>query len=153
MQIWCKYDTNKHLLSMQKDNPINSIITTNKKARFEYTILDTFQAGLVLTTPGVKGIRKKELNPEGAYIIWQNNRLEIISKAKENIPLLLNKPEVAKIRKALKDKGTTCILLDYKKSGRWIKADIAIAKGKNLHDKKETIKERDLKREQERGVL
>jgi SsrA-binding protein len=101
---------------MQKNNSASPIITSNKKARFEYTLLETFQAGLVLTTPGVKGIRKKELNPEGAYIIWQNNRLEIISRAKENIPLLLEKPEIAKIRKALRDKGVTCILLDYKKA-------------------------------------
>jgi SsrA-binding protein len=126
-------------------------LTYNKKANFEYHILDTFLAGLALSTPSVKGIRAKELNPDGAYIVWQNNRLEIISRAKENIPLLLKKDEMSKIKKALKDKGITCILLNFKKVGRWIKADIALAKGKNIHDKKETLKQKDLKREEERG--
>jgi SsrA-binding protein len=128
-----------------------NIITTNKKARFEYQIIETFLAGLSLTTPDLKAIRHKELNPDGAYIIWQHDRLEIVSRAKFNIPLLLNKAEVVKIRKALKDKGITCIVLSYKKVGRWLKADIGLAKGKNTHDKKETLKQRDLKREQERG--
>jgi SsrA-binding protein len=126
-------------------------ITTNKRAKFDYHVLETFGAGMALSTFEVKGIRNRTLTPEGAFVIYQNNRLEIITKSKNPIPLLLKPLEIKKIKKAILDKGISCIVLSFNKTNRFLKAQIALVKGKKDYDKKETIKQRDLIRERERS--
>ena len=135
-----------------------SIISTNKKAQFQYQILEVFQAGLALSSGGlVKMIRSKTLTPDHSFVVFQNNRLEAIGMgtAKDDnssIALLLTRSEITKIRKATKEKGVTCILLNFKRINKYLKADIAIVKGKNQQDKRETIKDRDQTREKARGL-
>jgi SsrA-binding protein len=134
------------------------IISKNKKAEFEYKILEKFQAGLSIQSGGlVKKIRDKSITPENSFVVFQNNRYEAIgmggSMNKETIPLLLSKLEVKKITHYKKEKGITVILLNFKKSGRYIKSDIAVVKGKSQGDKRQTIKKRDLARESQRGQL
>ncbi len=133
------------------------IITINRKARFEYEILESFQAGLVLSGKMVKAIRSKQVKPEGAFVIHQNNRLEIVGLqgggVHKNVPLLLKKKEIHEILGAITQKGVTCIVLNLKTVGRWIKAEIALAKGKTKRDKREAIKKRDLDREIARGLV
>lgn len=137
--------------------PANSnIISINKKAKFEYHIIEKFQAGLALNSYQVKAIRSKDINPDRSYIIWQKDKLEIVGLGAEgkimSVPILLNKPEVEKIKKYIKEKTVTCVLLNFKKIKRWIKADIAVVRGKNKADKRETIKARDLARDKQRGI-
>lgn len=127
-------------------------LANNKKAFFDYHILETFQAGLVLSGPMVKLIRQRKINLAGKFVIWQKKQLQIIDlgneKLSENVPLLLEKSEIRKILQAIQQKGITCIVLEIYTSGRWLKAKIALARGKKKWDKRETLKQRDLDREQ-----
>jgi SsrA-binding protein len=130
------------------------IIATNKKANFEYEIIESFQAGLCLSSVLVKEVRGRRIHLLGKYIVYQNDQLQILDfgndKIKENVTLLLNKKEKKEISGHLSTKGNTCIILNIKAVGRWLKAEVAIAKGKKSYDKRETIKKRDLDREERR---
>jgi SsrA-binding protein len=133
------------------------IIATNKRAKFDYTILETYQAGLSLSGAMVKLVRANKVNIQGKFIVYQKDRLEILGmgneKMIENIPLLLSKKEINKISGRIAEKGISCIILNLKIVGRWLKADIATVKGKKEYDKRETIKKRDMDRDDRRGDL
>jgi SsrA-binding protein len=133
------------------------ILTTNKRAKFDYTILETYQAGLYLSGAMVKLVRANKVNIQGKFIVYQKDRLEILGmgnqKMIENIPLLLSKKEINKISGQIAEKGISCIILNLKIVGRWLKADIATVKGKKEYDKRDTIKKRDMDRDDRRGDL
>lgn len=133
-----------------------SLIVENKKAKFEYEIVEKFQAGLSLTGKFVKVIRKGAVNLSGLYIVHQDNQLQIIGLeadgVSDNITLLLSKKEKDKIIGLLKVKGYTAVVLNMKAVGRWLKADVAVVKGKSDYDKRQSIKKRDLDREGQRGL-
>ena len=126
-------------------------LLVNKKVNFEYEILDTFEAGMVLSGKMVKLMRSKKIQVIGKYIISQQNQLQIISLGNEsltqNIPLLLSKKEKQKILAAITQKGITCILVSIYTQKRWLKAQVALVKGKKLYDKREALKKRDLERD------
>lgn len=126
-------------------------LLTNKKAKFDYTIIESFQAGLALPSYMVKLLRGKKINLDGTYIIMQHGALVLLDfgneQARENIPLLLTRKEVDYISAQLKTKGISCIPLTIKSVGRWLKADIALVKGKKTRDKRTAIKNRDLDRD------
>jgi len=132
------------------------VIAINKKAKFDYEVLESFQAGLSLSGQMVKEVRARKVNPAGLYIVYNKGRLEIIGfgneKIRQNIPLLLKKKEVNKIHGKLEEKGISCIILNIKIVGRWLKSEIAIVKGKKKYDKRETVKKRDLDREMGREL-
>jgi SsrA-binding protein len=140
---------------MKKGN--NYVLLQNKKARFEYTILEEFIAGLVLTGKEVNFIRHKEINLSGKFIIHQKNQLQIIGlsagKTNFNLTLLFNNKEKNKVISLLAIKGQTCIPLEILRVGRWIKCKIAVVKGKNKADKREYLKEKDLKREMRNELI
>ena len=137
----------------------------NKKAAFEYHFIETYTAGIMLTGTEVKSIREGKANLSDSYCVMQNGELWVknlhISEYKEGSynnhepkrqrKLLLNKKELAKIQSKLKDKGTTIIpvQLFFNERG-FAKLDIAIAKGKKLFDKRESIKEKDVRRQMQR---
>jgi SsrA-binding protein len=127
------------------------ILASNKKARYEYIIGDTYNAGLLLSGSAVKALRSGRVSLDGVYGVFQNDKLELINilveTKRENMQLLLNGKELFEIQKEVNIKGTTIIPLEIHTAGRWIKCTIAIAKGKKLYDKRETIKKRDLDRE------
>jgi SsrA-binding protein len=104
----------------------------------------------------VKLIRAKKVLLDGKFVIFQKNQLQIIgfgnNEIQENVVLLLKKKEIAQIRKELQTKGLTCIPLNIKVIGRWLKAEVGIAKGKKNFDKKEAIKRRDIDREVKREL-
>lgn len=131
-----------------------SVLLVNRKARFEYEILESFQAGLSLSGQMVKQIRAKKVQLDGVFIIYQRQtkQLQMLNFGsellRENVTLLLSKKEQTQIQTALLEKRITCIPLQIKQIGRWLKADIALVKGKKQYDKKEAIKKRDLDREQ-----
>ena len=134
----------------------------NKKAAFEYSFLQTYSAGIVLTGTEVKSVRAGKAGFTDSFCILMNNELFLknmhISEYKEGSynnhepkrvrKLLLNKEELRKIQNKLKEKGTTVIPIRLFFNDRGIaKIEVAVAKGKKLFDKRESLKEKDLRRQ------
>lgn len=141
-------------------------ITVNRKARHEYHILQTFEAGIVLVGTEVKALREGKANLVDSYATIKNGEVWLVSAhiseyRQGNInnhnptrdrKLLLNKSEIRKLIGKTKEKGLTLIPLRmYFKSGK-VKVELALAKGKKSYDKRETIAKRDFQREQERRI-
>jgi len=141
-------------------------ITQNKKAYFEYFIEQTFVAGIKLQGSEVKSIRAGKVSINEAHITFRNGEVFIlnmhIAKFDASLifnhdetrtrKLLLNRHEINKIMGAQTRDGMTVIPLSVELHGGLVKLVIALAKGKKLYDKRETIKERDLKREQQQAL-
>ena len=140
-------------------------VISNKKAHFEYEILDKFVAGMVLQGSEIKSIRKGKASVKEAYCFISNGELWIknmnISIYEEasyanheplrDRKLLLNDVELAKIEKKLKDAGITIIPLKvFVNQKGWAKIEIALARGKKLFDKREDIKKKDVDRQLDR---
>ncbi|MEO8088433.1 MAG: SsrA-binding protein SmpB [Bacteroidota bacterium] len=138
----------------------------NKKASFEYTFLQTYYAGIMLTGTEIKSIREGKANFTDSFCVFMNEELFLknmhISEYKEGSynnhepkrvrKLLLNKEEMRKMQSKLREKGTTIVPLKLFFNERSIaKIEIAIARGKKLFDKRESIKEKDLKRQLSRN--
>ena len=138
----------------------------NKKAKFEYDILDKYSAGIVLSGTEIKSIRTSkasiaesfcEFNEQGELFIINMTIEEYVygnhynHKPKAERKLLLNKRELRKLEKEVKNVGLTIIPLRlYINENGYAKLDIALAKGKKLYDKRDTIKDRDNKRNLDR---
>ncbi|NQX84653.1 MAG: SsrA-binding protein SmpB [Flavobacteriaceae bacterium] len=144
----------------------NTVNILNKKARFEYEILDKYTAGIVLTGTEIKSIRLSkasiaesfcEFNEQGELFII-NMTIEEYAwgthynhKPKAERKLLLNKRELKKLEKEVKNVGLTVVPLKlFITENGFAKLDIALAKGKKLYDKRESIKDRDNKRNLDR---
>ncbi len=137
----------------------------NRKARFNYEIIDTFEAGIVLTGTEVKSLREGKANIAESYAsdeggeIWlinsylpeylQANRFNHETRRRRK--LLLSKREINRLRIAINREGMTLVPLKvyFNDVGR-AKLELALAKGKKLHDKRETEKERDWNRQKGR---
>lgn len=141
-------------------------ITVNRKARHEYSILQTFEAGIVLNGTEVKSLRQGKANLVDSYASLKNGEVWLIGvhiseytqgNINNHIPtrdrkLLLNKSEIRRLIGKVKEKGLTLIPLKlYFKNGK-VKVELALAKGKKVYDKRESIAKRDLQREQERRI-
>jgi SsrA-binding protein len=139
----------------------------NKKASFEYHLDETIEAGIELLGTEVKAIRSGRARLEGSHVIVRADEAYIVGMHIDpyqaaNTPdsyeplrtrrLLLSKKEIAYIAKAEGTKGLTVIGVSVYSKGPKLKLQIAIAKGKKLHDKRETIKKRDIDRELRREV-
>ncbi|MEO6695844.1 MAG: SsrA-binding protein SmpB [Ignavibacteria bacterium] len=136
------------------------IIATNRKANFEYSILNKFESGIVLTGTEVKSVRDSKVNIQEAYGRLNNNEVWLINsniseykygninnhEPLRNRKLLLNKREIRKIKQDLQEKGLTLVPLKVYFKGSLIKVEIGIAKGKKLYDKRESIKKREVER-------
>ncbi|NER17589.1 SsrA-binding protein SmpB [Spongiivirga citrea] len=143
----------------------NTINIRNKKARFEYEILDTYIAGIVLAGTEIKSIREGKANIAESFCEFNNGELFVINmnidpyshatffnhKPKSARKLLLNRKELKKLEKEVKHSGLTIVPLKMflNERGR-AKLQIALARGKKLHDKRNTIKDRDNKRDLDR---
>jgi SsrA-binding protein len=137
------------------------VITANRKARFDYHIIETFEAGLVLTGAEIKSVRAGEITVNEAYVRPQGGELFLLnayikpyshSGDKEYDPrrprkLLMHKREIAKLIRELEAKGTTIVPLQvHLKTGR-AKLDIGLGKGKAAPDKRQDIKKKEAQRE------
>ncbi len=134
----------------------------NKKAQFEYQILSKYTAGIVLSGTEIKSIRdgkasikeafcqfneKNELFVVGMYIGEYSFAKNYTHVPRSNRKLLLNKKELIKLSKEIKNTGLTIIPLKlFINEKGFVKIQIALAKGKKIHDKREAIKNRDVKR-------
>lgn len=143
------------------------IISDNRQARFLYEILETYQVGIELKGTEVKSIREGKVNLRDGYALVRNGEIWLINahispwgKAgdyfnhdpRRTRKLLMHKQEIRKLLGKVEQQGLTLVPLKmYFKSG-WVKLDIALGKGKKLHDKRDSIKERDDKRSIERAM-
>ncbi|EHO54484.1 SsrA-binding protein SmpB [Lentilactobacillus kisonensis] len=142
----------------------DNLMAQNKKARHDYSILETYEAGVVLTGTEIKSIRERRINLKDGFVQIRNNEawmmnVHISEYAQgnqfnhdplRNRKLLLHKKQIKKLALATQDKGVTIVPLKvYLKSG-FAKVLIGVAKGKREFDKRETIKRRDQKRQIER---
>ncbi|MCX6357578.1 MAG: SsrA-binding protein SmpB [Candidatus Aureabacteria bacterium] len=142
------------------------LIATNRKARRDYQILETFEAGLALKGTEVKSLRRHRATINDAYVMIANGEALLCNAhispyefgGRENPDplrkriLLLHRREIVRIEGMISQRGLACVLLRlYFKNGR-VKAEIALAKGKKAYDKRETIKERAASREVARAM-
>jgi SsrA-binding protein len=142
------------------------IIAENKKAGFDYHILETYEAGMVLVGSEVKSLRDGLVNLKDSYIAFQNDEAYLqkahISVYKNSSynnhdperlrKLLLNKSELNKINGQLREKGLTCVPLKIYFKGGKVKLLIGMAKGKTKGDKRESIGKREADREIQRSM-
>lgn len=133
----------------------------NRKARFDYEIEETYEAGMSLTGTEIKSIRDGKANIKDSYVIIKSNEAYLLNThisnyengniynhdEKRTRKLLLNKKEIYKLRDKVEISGYTIIPLKIYFKGKHAKVLIGIAKGKKNYDKRQTIKERDLDRE------
>lgn len=137
------------------------IISDNRKARFDYQVIETYEAGIVLLGSEVKSIRNKQMQLKDSYVSFvgdeaflQNAHISEYKASSYNNhaperlrKLLLHRNQLDKIYSALREKGLSCVPLKiYFKNGH-IKLEIALVKGKKLHDKRQSIKAREVTRE------
>ncbi len=144
----------------------DSIVARNRKARHEYEILDTFEAGLVLRGPEVKSVRDGRINLQEGYAeirggeawlhgvhispydaggMWNENPTRTRK-------LLLNRREIEDLWGRTHQKGLTLVPLDAHFRNGYAKVTIAVARGKKTYDKRESIRKREMKREAEREM-
>ncbi len=142
------------------------IIVNNKKATYEYFIEETYQAGIVLVGTEVKSIRQGKVNLNESYAFVKNmevfiSNMHISHYEQGNInnvdplrerKLLLSKREIRNIKSALEKEGFTLIPLNLHFQNSYVKMDIAIAKGKKLYDKRDSIAKKDAKRDMDRSL-
>jgi SsrA-binding protein len=147
------------------EHKINDIIH-NKKARFEYEILETMEAGIVLVGTEVKSVRRKKVSIAEAYARIRNGEAFIVGlnisvyemgnrynhePARER-KLLLHKPEIRRLTGKLKEKGLTLVPLKmYFKNGK-VKVLLGLGKGKAKYDKRQAIQKREGQREMQREM-
>ena len=149
----------------KEKNPNSKTVAENRKARFSYEVLDTYEAGLALTGTEVKSLREGKANIQESYAsveggeIWlinsylpeylQGNRFN--HEPRRRRKLLLNKREMGRLAQGVEREGMTMVPLKiyFNERGR-AKLLLGLARGKKLHDKRETEKERDWGREKAR---
>jgi SsrA-binding protein len=145
----------------------HKIAAQNRKARHDYFILDTLECGIVLTGTEIKSVRAGNLNLKDSYASIENNELWLIGlhispyekgnyynhEPERNRKLLAGRHEIIRLHSKTREKGLTLVPLSvYIKDGRRAKVEIALAKGKTAYDKRDSIAERDAKRDMARAV-
>ncbi len=152
-------------MSKSNKKPNNNTIAKNRKARFDFFIEERFEAGIVLEGWEVKSLREGKGNLSDSYVLMKNGEAFLIGchiipllTASTHIrpdpdrtrKLLLNHKELAKLFAAVDRKGFTVVALSMYWKRNLVKVDIGIGKGKQLHDKRDTQKDRDWNRDKER---
>ncbi|MDR2128462.1 MAG: SsrA-binding protein SmpB [Burkholderiaceae bacterium] len=154
-------------MASKKPKPPNPVIADNKKAAFNYFFEERFEAGMVLQGWEVKALRAGKAQLTDGYVLIRNGELYVIGcqinplgtasthvrpDAARTKKLLLHQAEIQRLIGKVEQKGYTLVPLNlHWKNGR-AKCEIALAKGKAQHDKRDTIKEREGKREVERAM-
>lgn len=146
-------------------NPVN---IRNRQATFEFEILDKYVAGMVLKGTEIKSIREGKASLQEGYCYFHDNELLVKGinitpyaqgsfynhEAKAERKLLLKKSELARLQGKVEEKGLTLIPLRLFINDRGLaKLEIALARGKKIHDKRESIKEKEAKREMARSAV
>jgi SsrA-binding protein len=143
-------------------------LADNKKAMFNFNIQEKFEAGLVLTGPEVKSVKKGSVNLQGSYVMPKGRDFYLVgahvspylpAKAaqkgydpKRDRKLLLNKKEASYLLGKTSTKGLTIVPISVYTSHGFVKVEIAVATGKKLHDKRASIKKKELDRDIRRSL-
>lgn len=141
------------------------LICQNKKASFDYFLLDTYEAGIKLTGTEIKSIRAGKVNINDAYIVVRNGKVFIINmfvakydlgnifnhEERRSRELLLHKSQINKVSGKLQTEGITLVPTKLYFVDALVKVEFAIAKGKKLYDKREDLKRKDLTREAQKA--
>jgi SsrA-binding protein len=150
---------------MSKQRFSNNINIRNRQAGYEYELLDKYVAGIVLTGTEIKSIREGKVNLQDGYCYFNNGELFVKAvnitpyaqgthynhEATRERKLLLKRTEIKKLEGKIEEKGLTLIPVRLFINDRgFAKMEIALGRGKKLHDKRDSIKERDAKRELDR---
>ena len=155
-------------MSGQKSNasgPVIKQVAENRRARHEYEILDTLEAGLVLTGSEVKSLRNGRGNISDAYVKFTNGEAWLCEahistyahahqfnhEPLRERKLLMRIEQLERWGRKVSEKGHTVVALKLFFSGPWCKVQIGLAKGRRTHDKREAIKEREDRREMDRA--
>ena len=145
--------------------PAKKVISTNKKAYHDYFVEDTLEAGIELAGTEVKSLRQGSVNLRDCYCRIINGEIYVLgmhisSYEKGNIfnrdpmrdrRLLLHKKEILRLLGLVGQKGYAIIPLSLYLSGKWMKLELGLCKGKNLYDKRESLAKKDADREMERA--
>ncbi len=142
-------------------------IAENRRARFDYHIEERFEAGIVLSGWEIKAIRAGQVQLTDGYVLLRDGELYLIGcrinalrsasthvqpEADRTKKLLMHKEQIRRLVGKVEQRGFTLVPLDLHYKGGRVKAEIALAKGKAEHDKRDSIKEREGKREVERAL-
>lgn len=141
-------------------NKPNNILIQNKKALFKYEVLSRYEAGIVLQGTEVKSLRNNDASLDESYVRIDGGELWLVGSyiaqySHGNVhnheetrkrKLLLHKKEIQMLKRSIEEKGLTIVPTKFILSKGRVKLIIALARGKKLHDKRKTIKERDEKR-------
>ena len=145
---------------------VTGLVASNRRALHDYEILEKVEAGLVLLGPEVKSLREGRANLSDSYAVLRRGEAFLVNahvspydKAGRDNPdprrerkLLLNKNEIARLAVKVAERGLTLVPLSlYFKNGR-AKVELGLARGKRVHDKRETIRRREQEREMTRAV-
>lgn len=147
-------------MSGQKD------LISNRKAKFNYEILETHETGVVLQGTEVKSLREHAGSLQEAWVRVSGGALWLVGSSippykfgnihnheeRRERKLLMHKSEIARLKKAVQEKGLSIIPLALYLKGGIVKLEIAVARGKKKHDKREAVKERDIKRDMDRAM-
>ncbi|NLB84058.1 MAG: SsrA-binding protein SmpB [Synergistaceae bacterium] len=142
-------------------------VAQNRKARHDYFILETFECGIVLTGTEIKSVRDGKVNLKEGYALIRNGELWLVGvhispyekgsyynhDPIRDRKLLMKKNEILRLFSKVREKGLTLVPLSvYIKEGKLAKLELALVKGKMLHDKRDSLSERDAKRDMERSL-
>lgn len=143
------------------------LVSDNRQARHQYEILETYEAGVELLGTEVKSIRQGKINLRDGYAVLKDGELwlhnvhisphTMTNKAYNHDPtrtrkLLLHRDEIRKLIGKVEQKGLTLVPLKVYLQRGWVKVNIALARGKKLHDKRESLKRKQEKREIDRAL-
>ncbi len=142
------------------------LIQKNKKAYFNYEIIEELECGIALYGTEVKSVREGKCSFSDSYVIVKDSELILIGfliqpythgnifnhKSDRKRTLLAHKQEIKKFQRKVNEKGFTLVPLEIYIKGNLVKMKIALARGKNVHDKKEAIKEKDMQRDARRTL-
>ncbi len=143
------------------------IVAVNKSASFEYFVEEKFEAGIVLEGSEVKSIRKSNCNLSDSFCfvrkgeaVLKNMHIAVYDKSgafstrdsRRDRKLLLHKSEIAKIVGKVNEKGYTLVPLKVYFKDSLVKVEVALCRGKHTYDKKQSLREKDLKRDAERRI-
>ena len=147
-----------------KEKKFDPVFAENRKARHDYTVLETIECGIVLTGTEVKSVRHGEVSLSGAFAVVYGDELWLQGadiaayrfgnrfnhEPKSRRKLLVHKKEVRDLRLKTEAKGLTLVPLKvFLKHGK-IKVDLGVCRGKQLHDKRDALKKKDLRRDLDR---
>lgn len=158
-----KQPVNKQPVSKQ---PMLKELASNRRARHDYHVLETFEAGLQLTGTEVKAARSGKVQLKDSFIEFRNGQAWLVGAHispyshgnRENHPperdrkLLLQRRQIERLFGRTQLKGLTVVPLSVYLKGNWVKVEIALVQGKKLYDKREAVKERELDREAEAAI-